>query len=240
MKKRVQWLGLQRSGTSWITALCCRNFDLHTGEKDQNKHLMWMPERCKSDCAVVVVKNPYAWLLSYHRLAKLRNGDLRPFPRFLREPLEYAADGRHQRARTPAEYYCGIILQWLSDIMIPWALVRYEDALKDWRKELERLERELGWGRLPATRNELRPMDQEMGPLRYRRSRVSATLEVPINEGSEDRVELTGDFPQSRRRYYETCGWISEYGSDDLRFVNGQLEQCRRLMDRLGYRIEMA
>lgn len=248
--------GLQRSGTSWLTAMAFANFKAEAADAGDKHGAMGEPPLDRP--FVLITKDPYAWMVSvweyfgrnrrYYKgeetqFTRLWPKDDMPFHLFVRGawPFECRpSQGWNGKTWCPAEYWTEMNRQW---IYWPGCMhVRYGDLLREPRWELARIRRHFGL-ELRDERGYVN-VDLEMGPLGHRRSSLDTMLLLPPNPvslapepgGGPDTDTLAHHaWPTERRAYYRERRYMDAYSGESLQDARQDLDVG--LMAETGYRI---
>lgn len=140
-RRIVKVHGLLRVGTNYMEALLKRNFLVHClGQTDGG----WKHGPCQREPDshyVFLVKNPYAWALSFLEWERIHGRtDARSVGDFLARPLTHPRLRAEWGAQTPLEAWNTTLRSWLAHAADDNAVfVRYEDLLTDFRAQLRRI-----------------------------------------------------------------------------------------------------
>jgi len=222
----IKVLGLQRTGTNYISKLLTKNFpQIEIDENHGWKHGPYCGYLFDEPSVIVVSKNIYAWLPSVWKYWKLNQGlgpDLSnlSFEEFvLSSPvyLEGSIDVPYlMRATNIVQFYQNAYFHWLSirfsksDRKI--CLVRYEDILTNYEQTLQDI----------AT---------------------TFKLETPKNENINHEILWNGSLdsenekrPFTNRDYYLNKDYMEMYSDALIRFIHKEWDE--NVMSQLGYRLE--
>jgi hypothetical protein len=231
----VNLIGLFRSGTNYVRTLLEWNYDVTVNYDGYGwKHAV-VPTFTNASRftypegkTLVVVKNPYAVLLSWYKYATSngRNirGDTSSFGAFIRNRIYYRDD--FNKSLAPEYYFPNPVQMWNS---VVWNhvsvaeqtggfIVEYEDVLRSPEGTSARIAHKLGLNRKSDEFVHPQNVVRNMGD-RGRR-----------NERS--RYVTKREFDSS---YYLDKEYVREYCEDDLVFVTGSLDA--EVIERAGIKI---
>ncbi len=161
----LQQRGLRRTGSNWARTLIHKNFEVHLD--DINKHGAYPPGGPEVD-TVLMTRDIYSWLPSYHRLLLIKHGASIPptLAEFIsRVGLTDATQFDPNVTLLPIEFYCTAYRNWLdveADKTIH--LLKWEDLLFDQENQLSLLE--VGF-KLKRKQRNFERVSMEIGPKHY-------------------------------------------------------------------------
>jgi hypothetical protein len=141
--------GLLRSGTNYLDALLRRNFHVACLAPSEQG---WKHGPCEYGTDLLylfVVKDPYAWLVSFRNWERLhRRSQTVEIGAFARDRLTHERLRRAWNVGTPVEAWNRSLHGWLALEGRPNTLfVRYEDLIRDTEGQLERVRERFGLAR---------------------------------------------------------------------------------------------
>ena len=177
---------------------------------------------------VIVCRDPYAWLPSFHRLWLMRGATGTKAPEeFVREPVKFQSVS----AENPLQYWNTLYRGWAKAIHEPGKLFAfYLDALAEPRPFLLAIKERFS---LERKREDWYVIDWEMGPINYRR-----TKDLPEHYPSDlhmgNGIEVAHGF-FDRREHYLNQLYMDWWTDGMLAFARESLD--RDLMDALKYEV---
>ena len=201
--------GLLRAGTNYLEAVMAKNFRVKCLGSDEGG---WKHGHCRLEPwkkYVFVVKNPYAWLVSFYDWEKIHN---RTSARNLGEFIEQAVSHDQLRLEWQAEHPIDVwnkaLTSWsLDSTNVPSLFVRYEDLINDFDTEMSRL-----------------------------RDYFKLTMRQRAFSNIESRVD-TWPTPKPRKpfqiEYYKDHKYLADFKAANLATIGQQLNTG--LLSRFGY-----
>lgn len=138
--------GLLRSGTNYLEVLLRRNFYVECLAPWEHGWKHGPCEYSTSGRYVFLVKDPYAWLVSFRNWERLHNRTTTDrLAEFAREPVTHPDLAKAWGVSTPVQAWNRTLSGWRAlDGKANTLFIRYEDLLRDLEAELEHIRQHFG------------------------------------------------------------------------------------------------